>query len=97
MIPPSQAGVHIGCGKPAFFTERNPLFKVIPESGHLCNTDGGSAMIPIGEADLPTSTINSSAPRFEPGQEHAKVFQGGCTHDLHKMLDIESGDQVHAG
>lgn len=89
-----------GCGKPAFFTDRSPLFEVMPDTGHLQNTDGGSAMVPIGDADMPSPSLASSAPRFEAagvareaGGE-ARVYQGGCTQDLHKMLGIESGNQV---
>ena len=56
-------------------------------------------MIPIGEADMPSPTFSSSAPQFELGKVRepgglAKVYQGGCTQDLHKMLGIESGNQV---
>jgi len=51
-----------GCGKPAFFTEKRPLFEVDPETGLLSNTDGGSPMVPIGEADLPRPGLASTAP-----------------------------------
>ncbi|KAK9813561.1 hypothetical protein WJX73_007197 [Symbiochloris irregularis] len=90
-----------GCAKPAFFTGRRPLYEVMTESGFLRNTDGGTAMIPIGEADLPKNlpSFGSSAPHFVPGRvreqgERARVFQGGSTWDLHKMLGIDSGNQV---
>lgn len=52
-----------GCGKPAFFTEKRPLFEVVdPATGLLSNTDGGSPMVPIGEADLPRPGLASTAP-----------------------------------
>ena len=42
-----------GCGKPAFFKEARPLLEVDPATGLLRNTDSGTPMVPIGEADLP--------------------------------------------
>ena len=41
-----------GCGKPAFFKEARPLLEVDPATGLLRNTDSGTPMVPIGEADL---------------------------------------------
>lgn len=88
-----------GCGKPRFFTERKDLFEVHPSSGMLWNTEGGSPMIPLGEADLPTPMQASTAP--EHVVQHnlssggkSRVFQGGCYLDLHKMLDVRSGSEV---
>jgi hypothetical protein len=52
-----------GCGKPAFFTEKRPLFEVDPVTGLLANTDGGSPMVPIGDADLPRPAMASTAPQ----------------------------------
>ena len=43
-----------GCGKPAFFKESRPLLEVDPATGLLRNTDSGTPMVPIGEADLPS-------------------------------------------
>ena len=44
-----------GCGKPAFFKEARPLLEVDPATGLLRNTDSGTPMVPIGEADLPSA------------------------------------------
>ena len=38
-----------GCGKPAFFEVKKPLFEVDTKTGALYNTDDGTPMIPIGE------------------------------------------------
>ena len=38
-----------GCGKPAFFEVKKPLFGVDTATGALYNTDNGTPMIPIGE------------------------------------------------
>jgi len=38
-----------GCGKPAFFEVKKPLFEVDTKTGALYNTDNGTPMIPIGE------------------------------------------------
>ena len=38
-----------GCGKPAFFEVKKPLFEVDTTTGALYNTDNGTPMIPIGE------------------------------------------------
>ena len=37
-----------GCGKPAFFEVKKPLFEVDTKTGALYNTDNGTPMIPIG-------------------------------------------------
>lgn len=87
-----------GCGKPAYFSEKKPLFEVQTATGLLHNTNGGSAITPIGEADLPNPGFGSSAPigldAAEKGVK-ARVFQGGNHWDLHKMLDVTSGSEVH--
>lgn len=99
-----------GCGKPRFFTERKDLFEVHPPSGMLWNTEGGSPMVPIGEDDLPSPLLGSTAPDIGaaggrgaeeassvgPGRPHprARVFQGGSYLDLHKMLGVRSGAEV---
>ena len=89
-----------GCGKPAFFTEKKPLFEILPESGLLRNTDGGTPMVTIGEADLPSEV--PSLPLRDPtalpgGPDHpAGVFQGGSTTDLHKLLGVQAGAQACA-
>jgi HAD superfamily 5'-nucleotidase-like hydrolase len=85
-----------GCGKPRFFTERKDLFEVHTGSGMLWNTEGGSPMVPIGDADLPSAELGSTAPRFSDEEtteegRYARVFQGGSYIDLHKMLGIKSG------
>lgn len=88
--------VVVGCGKPRYFTERSNLFEVHTGTGMLWNTEGGSPMIPIGEEDLPTPILGSTAPshvEHQPGAR-ARVFQGGYYLDLHKMLDVSSGSQV---
>jgi HAD superfamily 5'-nucleotidase-like hydrolase len=66
-----------GCGKPAFFTEKRPLFEVDPATGLLSNTDGGSPMVPIGEADLPRPGLASTAPAVVGGDGAAEA--GGST------------------
>jgi len=40
--------LHAGCGKPAFFNSRKPMFEVQTSSGMLRNTDSGNPMVPIG-------------------------------------------------
>lgn len=87
-----------GCGKPRFFTERKDLFEVQPSTFTLLNTEGGSPMIPIGEDDLPSQLLGSTAPE---GCDHvhakdgrARVFQGGSYIDLHKMLGVRPGGEV---
>jgi hypothetical protein len=51
--------VMTGCGKPAFFTERNLLFTVDPETGKLSNTDSGAPILPIVTADIPSRMPHS--------------------------------------
>ena len=86
-----------GCGKPGYFHQKKPLFEVQTATGLLHNTNGGSPITPIGEADLPAPGFDSSAPlgldAAEKGAK-ARVFQGGNFHDLHRMLEIKSGPQV---
>lgn len=41
-----------GCGKPAFFEVKKPLFEVDTASGALYNTDNGTPMVPIGARPL---------------------------------------------
>lgn len=82
-----------GCGKPAFFTSRKPMFEVQTGSGMLRNTDSGNPMVPIGEQDLPSPDFSSTAqPMGEAGQ--AGVYQGGFYMDLHRMLGVQSGSEV---
>lgn len=86
-----------GCGKPAYFTEKKPLFEVQTATGLLHNTNDGSAITPIGEADLPTPGYDSSAPAGLTAAAQggkARVFQGGNHWDLHRMLDVKSGSEV---
>ncbi|KAK9829767.1 hypothetical protein WJX72_007769 [[Myrmecia] bisecta] len=86
-----------GCGKPAFFTGRKPIFEVQTSTGMLRNTDGGTPMVAIGEQDLPKDYGPSRAPEGlgEHAQgEQARVFQGGVYLDLHKMLGVRSGSEV---
>lgn len=87
-----------GCGKPRFFTERKDLFEVDPATSMLWNTEGGSPMIPLGEADLPEPMLGSTAPehvdRSSSSDGRSRVFQGGSYIDLHKMLDVRSGSEV---
>ena len=67
-------------------------------TGMLLNTSGGSAITPIGEADLPNPGYDSSAPKGLSASEKgakARVFQGGNHWDLHKMLDVKSGAEVN--
>ena len=67
-------------------------------SGLLHNTNGGSAISPIGEADLPNPGFDSSAPtglNAAASGAKARVFQGGNHWDLHKMLEVKSGSEVH--
>ena len=86
-----------GCGKPAYFSEKKPLFEVQTKTGLLHNTNGGSAITPIGEADLPTPGYDSSAPiglNAAAKGVKARAFQGGNHWDLHKMLEVKSGSEV---
>ena len=86
-----------GCGKPAYFTEKKPLFEVQTSTGLLHNTNGGSAITPIGEADLPNPGFDSSAPiglNASAKGVRARAFQGGNHWDLHKMLEVKSGSEV---
>lgn len=85
-----------GCGKPRFFTERKDLFEVYPATGMLWNTEGGSPMVPIGEADLPSPMLGSTAPEHinQQANGRARVFQGGSFIDLHKMLGVKAGAEV---
>lgn len=98
-----------GCGKPRFFTDRKDLFEVHPETGMLWNTEGGSPMVPIGDADLPSPLLGSTAPSNLFGSKRysdnggangasvpsrARVFQGGSYLDLHKMLGVTAGSEV---
>ncbi|DBA91731.1 TPA: hypothetical protein ACH3X1_003327 [Trebouxia sp. C0004] len=82
-----------GCGKPAFFNSRKPMFEVQTSSGMLRNTDSGNPMVPIGDQDLPSPDFSSTAqPMAEAGQ--AAVYQGGFYMDLHRMLGVQSGSEV---
>lgn len=91
-----------GCGKPRFFTERKDLFEVHPSTGMLWNTEGGSPMVPIGEADLPSPELGSTAPicvdqgstDVDGQRRPARVFQGGSYWDLHKMLGVKAGAEL---
>ena len=51
--------VVVGCNKPRYFSERSNLFEIHVPTGMLFNTEGGSPMIPLGEADLPTPILVS--------------------------------------
>lgn len=53
-------------------------------------------MIPIGEADLPSPLMGSTAPAHVDAEQDARsrVFQGGNYLDLHKMLGVSAGAQV---
>ena len=69
------------------------------KTGLLHNTNGGSAITPIGEADLPTPGFDSSAPtglNAAAKGVKARAFQGGNHWDLHKMLNVKSGSEVGA-
>ena len=81
-----------GCGKPAFFTDKRPLFEVDPPSGLLRNTDSGTPMVQIGDADLPRPGATSRAPRG--GRARGRAFQGGPFLDLHRMLGVANGAEV---
>lgn len=84
-----------GCGKPAFFSSKQQLFAIDTDTGFLQNTDNGAPIVPIGEEDLPSPAIGSSALEIEhPFGERASVFQGGNYVDLHKMLGVQSGSEV---
>ncbi len=95
-----------GTAKPRFFAERAALFEVHPESGMLWNTEAGSPMVPIGEADVPEPLFGSTAPAHVAGggggggggePARARVFQGGSHLDVHRMLDVTAGSQVRWG
>eukprot|EP00803_Ostreobium_quekettii_P001635 evm.model.scf_402.8 EVM.evm.TU.scf_402.8 scf_402:69587-73325(-) len=86
--------VMTGCAKPAFFSASKPLFVVDPHTGMLGNTDNGAPIIPIGEDDLPSLRMSSTAPHLGNDGQKAKTFQGGTYVDLHKMLGVDSGSDV---
>ena len=68
-----------GCGKPAFFNSKKPLFEVHTKTGMLYNTDNGTPMVPIGEEDLPRPELSSSAPAgldAHRSGERARVLPG---------------------
>lgn len=54
-----------GCRKPGFFTERNLLFAVNGQDSRLSNTDNGAPILPIDQADLPSSMPATSSPQME--------------------------------
>lgn len=57
--------VMTGCCKPGFFTERNLLFAVNPRDSRLSNTDNGAPILPVDQADLPSSMPATSSPQME--------------------------------
>lgn len=83
-----------GCGKPGFFTERRPQFEVDPATGWLRNTDSGTPMVPIGDADLPKGGAFASAAAGARATPHSRVFQGGNVADMHRLLGVASGAEV---
>ncbi|XP_059453503.1 uncharacterized protein LOC132184042 isoform X1 [Corylus avellana] len=77
-----------GSAKPGFFHEDNRanLFEVEPKSGMLLNTDNGSPMPQVGSTS-PRLSVNGL-------NKMCRVFQGGSVGHLHKLLSIESSQQV---
>ena len=81
-----------GCGKPAFFESRKPLFEVHTSTGMLRNTDSGNPMVPIGELhsaaalctmlNLPTFCLRRmmppSAPPLDSTSHVLPCCPGGC-------------------
>lgn len=57
--------VMTGCRKPGFFSERNLLFAVNPADSRLSNTDNGAPLLPIDQADVPSSMPATSSPQME--------------------------------
>ena len=95
-----------GCGKPAFFKEARPLLEVDPATGLLRNTDSGTPMVPIGEADLPArggsvgggkdaatsiSTTKSSAAHSSAAAVSSSSFASGAsTSTTHPSVQMAS-------
>lgn len=57
--------VMTGCRKPGFFSERNLLFAVNPADSRLSNTDNGAPLLPIDQADVPSSMPATTSPQME--------------------------------
>lgn len=68
--------VHAGCGKPAFFNSRKPMFEVHTSSGMLRNTDSGNPMVPIGQ---PPTDASSPSSAYHPSM-NAKLLLRQCAH-----------------
>ena len=72
--------VFCGCRKPLFFTDRKDLFEVHPRTGMLWNTEGGSPMLPIGEEDLPSPELASTAPTITGNGNGNGSMNGSAMH-----------------
>jgi hypothetical protein len=65
-----------GCGKPAFFTERRPLFEVHTDTGMLMNTDNGSPMALVWDASRPDSSASDSTSTTSSSSRNGGVGKG---------------------
>ena len=68
--------VRAGCGKPAFFNSRKPMFEVHTSSGMLRNTDSGNPMVPIGQPPAPCGCLFPSClpPMLHKCQANAQAM-----------------------
>lgn len=57
--------VMTGCRKPDFFSERNLLFAVSTTDSRLSNTDNGAPVLPIDQADVPSSMPATTSPQMQ--------------------------------
>ncbi|GAX84402.1 hypothetical protein CEUSTIGMA_g11824.t1 [Chlamydomonas eustigma] len=98
--------VMVGCGKPAFFQGRGQLFSVDIKTGYLRNMDNGAPTMPL-ETPEPSPVATSQLPEASTSTENghhqmnsdngrpwAPVYQGGSYKDLHRMLNVRSGDEM---
>eukprot|EP00934_Nitzschia_sp_Nitz4_P005409 Nitzschia sp. Nitz4//scaffold33_size148984//21076//23231//NITZ4_002913-RA/size148984-processed-gene-0.156-mRNA-1//-1//CDS//3329548382//5399//frame0 len=73
----------VGSCKPAFMLDKYlQLYRLNTEDGSLLNTDGLYEIDALGE---------NGAQKF---LDRGKVFQGGNWQHLHKMLEVDSGDEI---
>lgn len=62
--------VMTGCRKPDFFSERNLLFAVSTADSRLSNTDNGAPVLPIDQADVPSSMPATTSPQMQGVVRH---------------------------
>eukprot|EP00250_Pteridium_aquilinum_P009129 c18461_g1_i2 orf=176-1831(-) len=79
-----------GSAKPGFFADGNRgIFEVDIKSGMLMNTDNGTPLAQVGDIDVRKLSIARNGMK-----QPCRVFQGGNVQQLHRILGIESGQQV---